>query len=244
MGASSTYLSFDVANRSIAFSYVEFRRPAAADVAELERIEGALAQVDVTAAGAGAAIGALQAAATALDEKLRVCRVMRAGTTDLTRGRKVKQVPLVDRLEALHEFLTEQAPQPRDFPPGTEVLIELQMGPNFNSHEIESALTYHYVRAAARGEWPGGRVRTIPAALKNTIAPAPTGGERYHFIERYAKAYDANKAHALFNFNYLARAWAFEAAYAAPDCRRKHRKDSADSFMQALAVWLREGGDA
>jgi len=235
--AGRTYLSFDVANRSIAFTYARFSRPSAASVRELAELEQrAAALSDIAGDLHAGELDSMAADIARLDGELQPCCVLRAGSADLTAGRKVKDVPLIQRLAALRTFLRTVAPMPDEFPPGTEVLVELQMGPNAKSHEIECAILYHYAPPSG-AHWT---VRTVGAALKNTLAPAPDG-ELYHFVERYAKKYDANKAHALFNFNHLARVWNFDAAYAPPTCDRRHRKDLADSYMQALVVWIRAG---
>lgn len=228
--ATRTYLSIDVANRSLAFTYVEFASPPAGareDLSRLiERVENAGPDIPPRE------LRALAAEIDRLDATIQPCRVLAAGSADLTGGKKVKEVPLIARLTALHEFLHSAVPLPADLPAGAEVLIEFQMGPNSKSHEIEAALIYHFAPVPG-STWT---VRTIGPVLKNKIAPAPEG-EWYRFRERSeAKSnYRVNKAHARFNFEYLMDAWGLRAAYA--KCCPQHRNDLADTLMQALAVW-------
>jgi len=69
----------------------------------------------------------------------------------------------------------------------------------------------------------------VGAALKNTLHTCEEG-RYYHFAAKYARAYDANKAHAKFNFRKIEEAF----GSGIPPSTAALRGHIADSFMQVL----------
>lgn len=214
------FLSFDCATKSFAFALIRIRDPAEA----------------LAAAAAAAQKGPeeLFAAIRALDAETRACFHVAAGAAvDLVPQKKDKDIPTVERVRAVKEYLegpvaAALAAAAADGCPGggtraLHVAVEFQMGVNAPARTVAAVLVAHYARAD---------VFLVGPALKNKLwYPARPDIRHCFFVERYAKLYDANKAHAkALYFDHIAPLFG-HSDYGVPP---PLRKDFADSVVQVL----------
>ena len=229
------YLSFDCATKTFAFSLSRidvaairggmraYRSRLGAARELVRRVEGHLARGE---AGAARALGeSARRAVEALDRETRaLIRIADGETVDLFPGvpdRAIKEVPRV-RAVARYVAARVRPAMAALIPPGETycVLVEFQMALNAHSPAVAAALVALFAEED---------VREVGPSLKNKMALGPTG--RYGlFTARYAKTYDANKAHARHNFELMEAAVGTAIPPSAPELRGH----IADSFMQVL----------
>ena len=102
-----------------------------------------------------------------------------------------------------------------------EVVIEFQEGVNAKSRMVVPALVALFADY---------KVYLVGPSLKNKIYLTEKG--RYcYFVEKYAKSYDANKAHAKYNFAVLEERSGTQIPITKPPSLRGH---IADSCLQIL----------
>lgn len=216
MNREGPYLSFDVATRSLAWALLRIRRPRPEDLAAVS-----------AALDGGAEPGAACA-------PLRGCfRLLAGGAADLT-GKRDKDVHTPERVDALVGYLRGTvlpalAAGGVAVGPGLKVAVEYQMGANSNARVVAAAIlaTFH-----------GATTFFVGPSLKNGIR-VPGRGDLDHcmFVERYARPYDANKAHAKALY-WDAIAPAFGHRVGDTEVPRAMRKDFADAVLQALGFYL------
>ena len=131
-----------------------------------------------------------------------------------------------------------------------KVLLEYQMGPNDKSRNVCSQILYHYSSIDAdfsHAKQDGSReamskmkpvikydIEIIGPSLKNKINLVKDKPYSY-FIQKYAKPYDANKAHSKANFLQWIENKKCESL--AKGIKKKNLDDIADSVNMTLA-WL------
>ena len=150
-------------------------------------------------------------------------------TTDLVPGVPDKQIPTVKRLRALARHVkTRVLPAVEACVPAGEplrVLVENQMSYGVQNRAIMCALVALFAEHD---------VVIVGPTLKNKVATCEEG--RYcHFAAKYAAAYGANKAHALFNFLRLEALFGTAIPATRPASLRGH---IADGLMQILGHLL------
>jgi hypothetical protein len=146
-------------------------------------------------------------------------------TVDLCPGRADKDIPTVERLRAVVNYVNTRIRPAlaKHVPPGEKlnVVIEYQMGQNFPARAVSSALVTLFA---------SDEVIIVGPSLKNKIATCEEG--RYcYFAERYKTTYGANKAHASYNFGRVEATFGTSIVKTNPPSLRGH---IADSFMQVL----------
>lgn len=107
------------------------------------------------------------------------------------------------------------------------VIIEFQMGPNAPARVVATALMTLFASED---------VCLVGPSLKNQVAIGPEG-HYSRFAEKYAAAYGANKAHAIWNFGVIEAAFGSGIPATHPASLRGH---IADSFMQVLGHLARD----
>jgi hypothetical protein len=141
-----------------------------------------------------------------------------------------------------------------------KVLLEYQMGPNDKSRNVGSQILYHYankntkfkntntmleqmMKAQNTKMYQNGQIITydidiIGPSLKNKINLSDKNYK--HFIEKYAKSYDANKSHSKANFTYWIESK--NSGHLAKNIKKKNIDDIADSVTMTLAwIYLKSG---
>jgi hypothetical protein len=246
---AQTYLSFDCATKTFAFSICRVRSDLLFDVAPLRaRLAAARALRDAVVRdivaynaekNANTTLDAalmlcekLQVAVAALDAETRsVIELLDGDVVDLAPGRADADVGTVDRLRAVAAYIDRrvrpalanalgQRQMQNALMQNAIVVIEYQMGPNARARAVAAALVALFAAE---------RVIIVGPSLKNRIATCEAG--RYgHFLQRYSGSYGANKAHAAFNFKVLEGAF----GSAIPPTTAARRGHIADSCMQVL----------
>ena len=170
---------------------------------------------------------------------------------DIIPGKKIKDTTVIERSNRLSGYLNmidsvieQYAQNTRDDTP-IQVLVEYQMGPNDKSRNVGSQILYHYSTPDI-GFFSANfttdlykpinkyQVAIVGPSLKNKICLC-AGGKLSEFIPRYAKNYDANKAHSKFNFlGWLKKQ---NREHLIKNIKDKNLDDIADACNQAIA-WL------
>lgn len=228
------YLSFDCATATFAFSLSRV------DLGPVPRLQArarglrALAGrlVAAGAAAPAADVAAAAAAAAALDAETRaLVRIVDGETAVLFPGVADRDIPTVARLKRVAEYVERRVrPAAARRPAGEPlcVLVEYQMGANAPARAVAAALITLFAAE---------EVYIVGPSLKNKVATCEAG--RYcYFAERYKRAYDANKAHAMFNFAKMEELFGTGIPPSRPAALRGH---IADSFMQVIGH-LKYGG--
>jgi hypothetical protein len=152
-------------------------------------------------------------------------QLVAGGTVDLFPGTADEGVSTVERLRAVVRHVEGVVkPQIAEHVPASEglmVIIEFQMGANAKARSIAAALVAIFAHY---------NVALVGPSLKNKIHTCQEGKYCY-FAERYRRNYDANKAHAKFNFSKVEEVFGTAIPPTRPPALRGH---IADSFMQIL----------
>lgn len=237
------FLGFDCATATFAFSLARVVWPAPGATARaMARVRGAgeiirRAQA-LCAAGDLDAAGALAAELTPIlaayeRESRAVIRVVDGETANLCPGWANKDIPTVQRICSLVKYVSRRvlpAVAAHVTPPEPlRVLIEFQKEANVPARKIMYALV-----AVFADHDP----IIVGPSLKNKIATCEEGKYCY-FTPRYEKAYDANKAHAKFNFSHIERVFGSDI----PASSASLRGHIADSFMQVIGHIVHGGSD-
>jgi hypothetical protein len=226
------YLGFDCATKTFGYSLSRI------DVSDFLTSKEALRKkiaaltellkraVKVGAEEAGEIVRRVAQATEEVDSRTRgFLRFVAGATEDLFPGRKDGSIHTVERIRAVSRYVNQHIipALSQHIPPGEGlmVIIEYQMGANAPARAIAAALV------AIFAEY---NVALVGPSLKNKIHTCEEG--RYcYFAERYRRNYDANKAHAKFNFKKLEETF----GTAIPATRRPSlRGHIADSAMQVL----------
>ena len=245
---AETYLSFDCATKTFAFTVSRVSLPALRATAQMRGraaaarllLERAAARLHCRDAEsqqrAAAEYSMAKDAIDRLDAETRsAIAILDGEVVDLAPGQPDASVGTVDRLRALAHYIERRvrpalalalAPAPagggRADPP--LVVIEYQMGPNSRARAVAAALVALFAAE---------RIVIVGPSLKNRVA-ASAAGQYGHFLQKHRTSYAANKAHALFNFRTV------EAAFPSgvPPTSAALRGHIADSFMQVLGFIL------
>ena len=147
---------------------------------------------------------------------------------DLIPGKNLKESTLLERTMGLKNVLKNIDLL---YPDIKTVFIEYQMNANDKSRAVFSNTYYHFV----------DRCKTIPVgpSLKNTIAF--TRELRHsNFIEKYSKAYTANKNHAKANLTYWLKL--FDKQPLLENISKKNYDDAADAFLTIVGFMITNPG--
>lgn len=220
------YLSFDCATKTFAFGLVAVHAGRyRARRTYLRQRQRELARWAAQRPSDPAELALLRAAAEELAGETRgYLELLDGETKDLVPGVPDKEIHTVPRVKAVAAYVRGRvagavARHVRGGAP-LDVLIEFQEGPNARSRAVVPALITLFA---------DGKVYLVGPTLKNRMAV--TAANRYcFFAEKYAKSYDANKAHAKANFAALEQLFGSRIP-AMPAAQRGH---VADAVMQIL----------
>jgi len=180
---------------------------------------------------------------------------------DLIPGEKLKDTSPILRASRLKSYLTmvDEVYLKKYFNPLSgekyKVLLEYQMGPNDKSRSVCSQILYHYApldigfkkthidnnqnNSCIIGNSVIYDVEIIGPSLKNKINLIKNQHHSF-FIKKYAKSYDANKAHSKSNFLQWVKTKKVE--YMIKNIKKKNIHDIADSATMTLAwIYIKSG---
>lgn len=139
-------------------------------------------------------------------------------TKDLFPGRPDKNIHTIERLRALCDYIRSRImPSIKKNVTGPlEVVIEFQEGANAKTRIIAPSLATLFIDQ---------KVYFVGPTLKNKVYLSEEG--RYcHFAEKYARNYDANKAHVKYNFAALEELFGSQIPSCHPPTLRGHIGDA------------------
>lgn len=224
------YLSFDCATKTFAFSlcWVDLDGLAAAGP-KLDKYGILLRRARAGPPEEAATVVApLMQAVKKLDDYTRSrIRIVDGDTVDLLPGRTDSEIGSVERIKAAAVYISDRVIPSitKNVPPdeGLRVVVEHQMSANAQARKI----AYAIVGILAKYD-----TTIVGPSLKNSVAVSADGW--YHkFAPKYANAYGANKAHALYNFKKAEELFGTSIPPLSPPALRGH---IADSFMQVLGL--------
>lgn len=229
MARPKWHLSFDCATKTFAFSLSRIDLPSQAGLAAARARARAAAEVArrLLQAPDAETLGGLEAAVAALDaETGGYVRIVDGETADLFPGTPDDAIPTVARIRAVAEYVARRV-RPAVAAAGAaplRVVVEYQMGPNAPARAVACALVALF---AAED------VVVVGPSLKNRVALCEAGRLCY-FAERYRTTYNANKAHAKYNFAVAEKVFGSSIPPSTPAARGH----IADSFMQVLGYLI------
>lgn len=145
-------------------------------------------------------------------------KIIDGAVVDLIPGVPDAECDHVDRVKALNIFCKNRVM--KYLTPESIIIVENQMD-NIRSNIIANALVAIFIESD---------VKVIDAKYKNKIKTCPDGDISV-FRAKYVKTYDANKAHAKFNFDVIEKTFGTSISKTTAAARGH----IADSFMQCLA---------
>ncbi len=239
-GDPKWFLGFDCATATFAFSLSCIAWPTRGAVARaLERVRAAgellrraAELADSAPIQAAAILAELAPVIANYDRETRaIVRIVDGETVSLCPGWADKQIPTVLRIQSMARYVARRV-MPAiavQIPPSEtpQALIEFQKEANVPARKI----MYGLIAVFAEHD-----PIIIGPSLKNKVATCEAG-RYYNFAAQYAKAYDANKAHAKYNFNHLEQLFGSEI----PQTSASLRGHIADSFMQVVGHLIHGG---
>lgn len=209
------YLSIDVANKSLAVSFIYYNKKIKYN------------KIDINETFSNIALSL-----TCLNKQINnnikyyICEV-----TDLIPNKKIKQTTIVERSKALNEYLVKLKERINNFINTLNVnkiklLIELQPSFNDKSKTTFNQIIYEFSTNEIY------KIKIMNASYKNKIYFSK---QLMHsnFIKKYANNYLANKNHTKYNFLYFLKI--FNLTHLIKKIKKKNYDDIADSFMQIMA---------
>lgn len=172
-----------------------------------------------------------------LDAETKTFIVLIDGETkDLFPDRPDKSIHTVERLRALSDYIRSRvAPSVEKNVAGPlEVVIEFQEGANAKARIVAPSLATLFIDQ---------KVYFVGPTLKNKVHLSEKG--RYcHFAEKYARNYDANKAHVRYNFATLEELFGSQIPPCHPPSLRGHIGDSCLQILGHLMYGHTEDPEA
>lgn len=158
--------------------------------------------------------------------KYYICEV-----TDLIPNKKLKQTNITERSRALNAYLKKLIVKINDLISKLKIkkiklLIELQPSFNDKSKTIFNQIIYEFSSNEIY------KIKVMNASYKNLIYFDKTLIHS-NFIKKYANNYLANKNHTKYNFLYFLKS--FNLMHLIKNIKKKNYDDIADSFMQIMA---------
>jgi hypothetical protein len=225
------YVGIDSATKTFAFCLLRVSHPGAPRLGAIRR---RLAELRKAIENPAPVDPTVLAEVAALDAETRgFLEVLDGDMADLVPGKsdgRASEIHTVERVRSLLPYLARRVFPAVDgrLPAGAgfELAVEFQEGANSKSRTVATAVL------AAFAMRYGERVRAylVGPVHKNKLA-FEESGRYYHFTERYANNYLANKAHAKHNFAALERVF---ASGVPPGLRAADRGHVADACLTVL----------
>lgn len=207
------YLSIDVANKSLAVSFIKYNKVSICNVRDIQKPYNLNALLKI-------------------NENLNntilyfICEVI-----DLIPNKKVKNTSQIERTYALKEYLQKLKLIIDDYINKLDikkirVLVELQPSFNDKSRAAFNQIIYEFSNIEIY------KIKIMNASYKNSIS-LHKNLSYSNFIKKYSNNYLANKNHTKENFLYFLKT--FNLLHLIKNIKKKNYDDIADSFMQAIA---------
>jgi|LakMenE18May11ns_1017448.scaffolds.fasta_scaffold9952944_5 hypothetical protein len=212
------YLSFDIANKSLAISLIKFDK-------EYKQI---LNKTKIKSDNYKNTLMNM----TKLNKELNhIFDYYIYEVVDLIPQQKVRETTLIDRSKKLKEFLNKLNIQIIDIKnknniENITVLVEYQPSFNEKSRTIYNQIIYEYSNI------PNYKLYIMNPLYKNKLYFSSNLKHSY-FIQKYNNNYIANKNHTKVNFLYFLDQ--YKLNHIIKKIKKKNIDDLADSFMQILA---------
>jgi hypothetical protein len=212
------YLSFDIANKSLAISLIKFDK-------EYKQI---LNKTKIKSDNYENTLMNM----TKLNKELNhIFDYYIYEVVDLIPQQKVRETTLIDRSKKLKEFLNKLNIQIIDIKnknniENITVLVEYQPSFNEKSRTIYNQIIYEYSNI------PNYKLYIMNPLYKNKLYFSSNLKHSY-FIQKYNNNYIANKNHTKVNFLYFLDQ--YKLNHIIKKIKKKNIDDLADSFMQILA---------
>lgn len=151
--------------------------------------------------------------------------------------RKIDAVSIIERTEKIYSFLIELDKILLDFLNDEKftVLIEYQMGPNVKTRTVSDQIVFHFMKYKFIRESFNEYIYIVGASLKNLVYIGDEKADYSNFVSKYTKLYTANKEHAKFNMFRLLKYLNQEIHI--KNIEKKNYDDIADSIMMSF-VWV------
>ena len=212
------YLSIDVANKSLAISFIKYIK-----LKHLKILSNETTDITETTK-----LKTLMNFNKQLNESISyyICEVI-----DLIPNKKVKNTSQLERTTALKAYLQKLQERINDYINQFNiikitVLVELQPSFNDKSRAAFNQIIYEF------SNLPIFKIKIMNASYKNTIS-LNKNLTYSNFIKKYSNNYLANKNHCKENLLYFLKS--FNLLHLIKDIKKKNYDDIADSFMQMIA---------
>jgi hypothetical protein len=213
------YLSFDVANKSLAVSFIYYNHN-----------YKFLFENSNTDSNFKSIYNDMKEKNNILDN---IIEYLYFNVEDLIPGKKVKDTEIIERSKSLKKYMTElkliinKTILDRNINK-IYVLIEYQLSSNYNANAIYNQIIYEF----SQHDSDLYEIIIMNPSYKNKIY---FNNELKHstFIQKYSNNYLANKNHTKSNFLYFLKT--FKLEYVIDKIKAKNIDDLADSFMQIFA---------
>lgn len=211
------YLSIDVANKSLAISFIKYKK---INKINLSHIDNNITNL------------------TNLNNKLQniieyyICEVI-----DLLPNKQVRNTTITERSSALKDYLSKLKDRLNKYITNLQInkikfLIELQPSFNDKSRTTFNQIIYEFCQESIY------KIKIMNASYKNCIY-FNKNLIHSNFIKKYSNNYLANKNHTKENFLYFLKS--FNLSHIIKNIKKKNYDDIADSFMQIIAyIYLLE----
>ena len=209
------YLSFDIANKSLASSFLYYNSPNLNDILELK----------ISLNDTFKTINDLNNLIT------NTFKYIYYNVKDLIPNKKVKDTTIIERSNSLKQYMREL-----EIVINKEIelknikkiylLVEYQLSSNYNANAIYNQIIYEFSNNELY------EIIIMNPSYKNKIY---FNKELQHsrFTQKYTNNYIANKNHCKANFLYFLKA--FNLEHITNNIKSKNIDDLADSFMQIFA---------
>lgn len=247
-------LSYDVASKSLGLSIIKFNENWKSD---LMNIKTSFDSIDKN-------ISSVKLCQIALDHINMINKLLDnliqplvLDVVDLIPGKKIKETDVILRANRLRGYLNyvddTYLNTIEDELNSCKVLVEYQMGPNNKSNSVCSQILYHYADNDSGFKNINTSVKEtnifenktkytteiIGPSLKNKIN-LDREKPRQYFISKYAKTYNANKAHSVANMIHWLKTK--NAVHMLKNIKKKNLDDIADSITMSLAwIFIKSG---
>ena len=221
------YLSFDIANKSLATSYIYYNNQ---HYDSIKNINDSTYTINNNAI---LTLEKLNKINQIIDNNFKY---MYYSVKDLIPNKKVKDTTIIERSNSLKKYMSElkciinESIRVNNIQQ-IFILVEYQLSSNYNANAIYNQIIYEFSNPDPNSTYVYNIIIINPA-FKNKIFFSK---ELQHsrFIQKYTNNYIANKNHCKANFLYFIKS--FNLLHVINDIKAKNIDDLADSFMQIFA---------
>lgn len=206
------YLSFDVANKSLAVSLINYNKNYKTDITEYLNNNEIDSNTNINEY--------IENINKIINEAINYIYY---AVEDLIPGKKIKDTTIIERSYSLRQVLTNIKNVVNDLNTDKIILlIEYQMCSNYNANAIYNQIIYEFCEDLYE-------IHVVRPTYKNKFC-FKEELEYCNFIQKYTNTYVANKNHCKENFLFYLKT--FNLNHVLENVKKKNIDDLADSFMQ------------